>query len=172
MVLFFLLADFGMCAEIYEEKRRKSQVGTPFWMAPELIRGYEYDSKIDVWSYGVMIVEMIDGEPPYMRYPPPRALMLIATEGFPGVRCPQRASVSQMDLLRKCLQMNPANRLGFDALLNHPFFEARCASDEIISLLESGVQKRMAKKQRKIWRLCLCRCKLMILTSFIHVPAQ
>eukprot|EP00002_Diphylleia_rotans_P002851 TRINITY_DN11856_c0_g1_i1.p1 TRINITY_DN11856_c0_g1~~TRINITY_DN11856_c0_g1_i1.p1 ORF type:complete len:411 (-),score=61.37 TRINITY_DN11856_c0_g1_i1:194-1426(-) len=143
------LADFGMCAELYEEKRRKSQVGTPFWMAPELIRGHEYDFKVDVWSFGILMVEMIDGEPPYMQLPPPRALFLIATEGFPGLRCPQRASTDQLDLLRKCLQIDPTTRVAFGEILGHPFFAKSCDTKEVASLLRSCSQLKAAKNKER-----------------------
>ena len=67
------IADFGFAVGLTEEEdRRKSVVGTPFWMAPELIRGCGYDGSVDVWSLGITVLEMTNGEPPYYREPPLR----------------------------------------------------------------------------------------------------
>jgi len=77
------LADFGYAAQLTQEKQKRNTiVGTPYWMAPELIRGQNYDQKVDLWSLGIMCMEMAEGEPPYMEFPPLRALFLITTKGF------------------------------------------------------------------------------------------
>jgi serine/threonine protein kinase len=72
---FSRAADFGYAAQLTQQKnKRQTIVGTPYWMAPELIRGQEYDTKVDIWSLGIMIMEMAEGEPPYMEFPPLRVL--------------------------------------------------------------------------------------------------
>ena len=75
------LADFGYAAQLTKGRtERDTVVGTPYWMAPELIRGHPYGVKVDVWSTGIMLMEMCEGEPPYMESPPLRALFLITTK--------------------------------------------------------------------------------------------
>ena len=84
-------ADFGFAAQLTEtQQKRNTVVGTPYWMAPELIEGHDYDARVDVWSLGIMIREMAEGEPPYLEFPTARALFLILTKGVPDlkeVRC-------------------------------------------------------------------------------------
>ncbi|NXQ45748.1 PAK1 kinase, partial [Catharus fuscescens] len=59
-------ADFGLCAQLSPERsKRSSRVGTPSWMAPEVMRGEAYDPKVDIWSLAIVGLEMAEGEAPY-----------------------------------------------------------------------------------------------------------
>ena len=112
------IADFGFAAGLSEEiAKRKSVVGTPFWMAPELIRGAEYDGKVDVWSLGITALELADGEPPHLKEQPLRALLLITTSGPPGLKNPEKWSAPFRHFLRSALEPEPSRRATSEELL-------------------------------------------------------
>uniref|UniRef100_UPI003AAFA082 serine/threonine-protein kinase PAK 6-like n=1 Tax=Centroberyx gerrardi TaxID=166262 RepID=UPI003AAFA082 len=87
------LSDFGFCAQISKDiPRRKSLVGTPYWMAPEVVSKTPYGTEVDVWSLGIMVVEMVDGEPPYFSDTPVAAMKKLRDEPAPTVKNIQKIS--------------------------------------------------------------------------------
>lgn len=116
------LSDFGFAAKINDPKaKRNTIVGTPYWMAPEVIRGQNYDAKVDCWSLGVMAMEMAEGDPPYMEFPPLKALFLITTKGIPPLKHPESFSSQFRDFLTKTLEQSADTRPDSGTLLKHPF---------------------------------------------------
>jgi len=121
------IADFGYAAQLTEEKqKRHTVVGTPYWMAPELIRGHDYGTKVDIWSLGIMLMEMVEGEPPYLEFPPLRALFLITTKGIPPLSSSDQFTPELIDFYNKCLDKEVDKRPGADDLLEHPFLKKAC----------------------------------------------
>ena len=78
-------------------------------MAPELIQGKGYNSKVDIWSLGITALEMADGEPPYYKDPPLKALLKISTNASPTVQDPSKWSREFVDFLAKALDTNVCN---------------------------------------------------------------
>ncbi|KAG9325826.1 hypothetical protein KVV02_005750 [Mortierella alpina] len=130
------LADFGHSVQLTQEHpRRNSVVGTPYWMAPEVIRGWNYGTRVDVWSLGVVMREMLEGEPPYLHEPPLRAMFLIASGDLPKVNDGGLASKRCLSFVGACTSGEDEERPSAKDLLMHPFLDLACDYSDMAKLL-------------------------------------
>ena len=145
------LADFGFATTMTRERsRRTSVVGTPYWMAPELISagsdarsgsgsgsGGGYDGKVDVWSLAITALEMAEAEPPHLREPVMRALFLITVSAAPAPREPARWSNAFRHFLARALDKDPSARPSAEELLLHPFVAVASTRGEFAAFVRS-----------------------------------
>ncbi|KAL7062020.1 hypothetical protein AAHC03_02051 [Spirometra sp. Aus1] len=118
------LSDFGFCAKVSAEgPRRRSLVGTPYWMAPEVIARTPYFTAADVWSFGVLIIEMVEGEPNLFDEPPSVAMERIKESYTPHLRFPQMSSPALNSFLSIILVRQDLHRATASQLLRHPFLK-------------------------------------------------
>ena len=132
-----IVADFGFCAKLTEAKsKRATMVGTPYWMAPEVVKQKEYGSKVDIWSLGIMAIEMIESEPPYLNEEPLKALFLIATHGTPRLKDPLKLSSALKHFLSVCLCVDFKSRATADELLLTEFLQNGAPLASLADLLK------------------------------------
>lgn len=101
--------------------KRNTVIGTPFWMAPEVIQEIGYDCVADIWSLGITALEMAEGKPPYGDIHPMRAIFMIPTKPPPSFRQPDYWSREFTDFVSICLVKNPEERANASQLLQHTF---------------------------------------------------
>ncbi|XP_053860031.1 serine/threonine-protein kinase PAK 3-like [Vidua macroura] len=143
------LADSGLFAQLTPEQSRRSSVAsTSGWMAPEVVTGQPCGPKVDIWSLGIVGIEMVEREVPYQYETPVSAQLLIARGGRPKLRQPNRCSSCLRDFLSCCLQTDEARRWSAKKLLQHPFVTSAKPASTLVPLINSV--KKEKKKTRRV----------------------
>jgi serine/threonine kinase 3 len=142
------LADFGVAGQLTDTMaKRNTVIGTPFWMAPEVIQEIGYDCLADIWSLGITALEMAEGSPPYGNIHPMRAIFMIPSQPPPTFKKPDSWSLHLIDFVSKCLVKNPTRRATAAELLQHEFISSAPGVESLLPLI-SAAKEIQAEQMR------------------------
>ncbi|GIM11358.1 hypothetical protein Vretimale_14891, partial [Volvox reticuliferus] len=116
------IADFGVSAQLTATmSKRNTFIGTPHWMAPEVIQESRYDGKVDVWALGISAIEMAELRPPRWNVHPLRVIFMISRDPPPRLSQPEQWSPVFQDFVSQALLKNHKQRPSARYLLQHRF---------------------------------------------------
>ncbi|XP_052049080.1 mitogen-activated protein kinase kinase kinase kinase 4 isoform X17 [Apodemus sylvaticus] len=148
------LVDFGVSAQLDRTVgRRNTFIGTPYWMAPEVIACDEnpdatYDYRSDLWSCGITAIEMAEGAPPLCDMHPMRALFLIPRNPPPRLKS-KKWSKKFFSFIEGCLVKNYMQRPSTEQLLKHPFIRDQPNERQVRIQLKDHIDRTRKKRGEK-----------------------
>ena len=145
------LADFGVSTQLMHSFSKKiTKIGTPFYMSPEVIMQNKYDYKCDIWSLGITLIEMAEGEPPFAKVKGYWVLKKIITHPPKGLKNKEKWSKEFNDFVEKCLIYEPEKRSSAKELLKHPFINKYNRGNKLIAELVNNSMDDLQFFRKKI----------------------
>eukprot|EP01112_Ceratiomyxa_fruticulosa_P019583 TRINITY_DN6452_c0_g1_i1.p1 TRINITY_DN6452_c0_g1~~TRINITY_DN6452_c0_g1_i1.p1 ORF type:complete len:1073 (+),score=231.94 TRINITY_DN6452_c0_g1_i1:255-3473(+) len=146
------LADFGVATK-FEDEGAATVVGTPYWMAPEIIELNGATTKSDIWSLGCTVIELLTGAPPYYDLGPMPALFRIVSDDYPPL--PEGISPALKDWLMCCFQKDPMLRVSAQKLLKHRWIQNAKKKQPVPESMPAGdviqdYNEKLKEKQEKV----------------------
>merc|ERR1719277_924732 len=143
------LSDFGVAAPLRDDKCRQTFVGTPCWMAPEVLeQASGYDYKADIWSYGITAIELAYGEAPYQRLHPLKVMKIILEKQPPKIDRSKWDALF-VNIIDCCLQKDPKRRPAMDEVMQkHKKFFSKADEKPLVDILRDmpPLEKRIQPK--------------------------
>jgi len=134
------LADFGASRQLTDTMTKcNTFVGSPYWMAPEVMQQSQYDGKADVWSLGITCIEMATGKPPHSNIPALRVMNIIVKNPSPQLEGEWTKPFK--NFVQSCLIKDPNDRAKIPALLKHPFLKGAKKTKELRALFKEATTK-------------------------------
>ncbi|KNC54052.1 STE/STE20/MST protein kinase [Thecamonas trahens ATCC 50062] len=131
------LADFGVSGQLKDDDaKRNTVIGTPYWMAPEVIQEIGYSTGVDIWSLGITCIEMADSRPPLCNIHPMRAIFMIPQRPSPTLTSPDEWSDEFNDFIASCLVKEAADRPTATQLLKHAFVNKKHSRSSLLEMME------------------------------------
>ncbi|TBU47335.1 kinase-like protein [Dichomitus squalens] len=132
--------------------KRKSFVGTPCWMAPEVINGKTYDASADIWSFGITAIELAQGRAPRSRLDPHKVLVMTVTDEAPQLERnsgPHQYSSAFAEMVETCLQKDPVKRPTAADLLQTSFFKNAKKPSYLCNTILKGLPPLTQRQERR-----------------------
>ncbi|KAJ3822264.1 kinase-like domain-containing protein [Lentinula raphanica] len=148
-----VLIDATLFSKTPRIGKRKSFVGTPCWMAPELIQGKQYDSSADIWSFGITALELTQGRPPRSREPPQKVLLRTIQDEPPTLDREggtYKYSKAFQEMVASCLVKDPSKRPTAQELLQTPFFKNTKKKSYLINAILKDLPPLAKRQERRI----------------------
>lgn len=150
------IGDFGVASSIQQKKRRGTVAGSPYWMAPEVLSKQVYDSKADIWSFGIAMIELLTGNPPYHFLDAKQVILMLTKDNAALPRLEGPFSKATLEFVNQCLRPDPESRPSSFDLLKSRYFrgvKTHVAKSPLLALTKKLLEHKVEEPDDGKYRL-------------------